>query len=190
MRKIVKTGAAVLMLTCMTENAFAASVAGCANPEDMTAVKTAAIQQRLMVAALSCHAIDLYNKFVTSYQKDLQASDTALQNFFRRMNGKTGTSDYHAFKTKLANNSSMQSIGDITGYCASAQATFDTALGDSKTSLKTFVSTQTTSVDDAFAPCEFRTAGAVKPAPAASVPRAKPAPAVIPAQGQGFANAK
>jgi len=191
MRKIVKTGAAVLMLTCMTENAWAAaSGAGCAGPEDMSAVKTAAIQQRLMVAALSCHAVEAYNKFVTSYQKDLQASDKALQNFFRRLNGQTGTSDYHAFKTKLANASSMQSIGDITGYCASAQATFDTALGDSKTSLKLFVSNQTTSADDAFAPCEFRTAGAVKPTQTASVPRAKPPAAVIPAQGLGLASPK
>src|SRR5215831_8255743 len=188
MRKIVKTGAAVLMLTCMAENALAATAAGCAQPEDMAAVKTAAIQQRLMVAALSCHAVDLYNKFVTSYQKDLQASDQNLQNFFRRLNGKTGTADYHAFKTKLANASSMASIGDITGYCASAQATFDMALAESKPNLKVFVSTQTTSVDDAFAPCQFRTAGAVKPTP--SVPKAKPATSVIPAQGQGLATAK
>ncbi|HYM17087.1 MAG TPA: hypothetical protein VEU06_00865 [Micropepsaceae bacterium] len=186
MRKIVKTGAAVLMLACMAENALAATAAGCAQPEDMTAVKTAAIQQRLMVAALSCHAVDAYNKFVTSYQKDLQSSDQALQNFFRRLNGKTGTADYHAFKTKLANAASMQSIGDITGYCASAQATFDTALSESKPNLKTFVSTQTTSVDDAFAPCQFRTAGVVKPTP----PKAKPATSVIPAQGQGLATAK
>jgi hypothetical protein len=172
----------------MAENALAAaSAAGCARPEDMNAVKAAAIQQRLMVAALSCHAIDQYNKFVTSYQKELQASDQALQDFFRRLNAKTGTADYHAFKTKLANSSSMASIGDITGYCASAQATFDTALAESKSNLKTFVSNQTTSVDDAFSPCEFRTAGAVKPA---AVPRAKPSSAVIPAQGEGLATAK
>jgi hypothetical protein len=187
MRKIVKTGAAVLMLACMAENAVAATATGCAQPDDMSAVKTAAVQQRLMVAALSCNAVDMYNKFVTAYQKDLQASDQALQNFFRRLNGKTGTSDYHAFKTKLANASSMASIGDITGYCSSAKETFDSALADSKPNLKTFISTQTTSVDDAFAPCEFRTAGAVKPAP---VPRAKPAKAVVPAQGSGLATAK
>ena len=187
MRRNVKIGAAVLMLTCMTGNAFAAAGAvGCAQPEDMAAVKAAAIQQRLMVAALSCHAVEAYNKFVTSYQKDLQASDQNLQNFFRRLNGKTGTADYHAFKTKLANASSMASIGDITGYCASAQATFDMALSESKPNLKTFVLTQTTSVDDAFAPCQFRTAGAVKPTP----PKAKPATPVIPAQGQGLATAK
>ncbi len=129
MRKFAKTGAVALMITSMAGNAMAAAQAGCARPEDMNAVKAAAIQQRLMVAALSCDAAKLYNNFVTTYQKDLQASDRALQNFFRRKNGRTGTEDYHAFKTRLANASSMQSIGDITGYCASAKQLFEQALG-------------------------------------------------------------
>ncbi len=115
MRKSLKTGAAALMLVSMAGNVSAATANGCARPEDMSAVKAAAVQQRLMVAALSCDAVELYNKFVTSYQKELQASDRTLENFFRRLNGRTGTEDYHAFKTKLANASSMQSIGDITG---------------------------------------------------------------------------
>src|SRR5204862_8181846 len=101
--------------------------------EDMPAIKAAAVHQKLMVAALSCNGIQLYNNFVTAYQKEVQNSDRALQNFFRRMNGKTGTEDYHAFKTRLANASSLQSIGDITGYCASAKQVFDTALNSAKT---------------------------------------------------------
>src|SRR5580704_13108267 len=98
MQKMVKTGAAALMLTGMAANVFAASAsaAGCARPEDMTALKAAAVQQKLMVAALTCDAVKLYNDFVRSYQKDLQASDKALQNFFRRVNGVSGTDDYHA----------------------------------------------------------------------------------------------
>jgi hypothetical protein len=187
MRKLVKSGATALMLSCMAGNVWAAtaSAAGCARPEDVTAVKAAAVQQRLMVAALSCDAAQLYNNFVTAYQKELQVSDRALQNFFRRLNGKTGTEDYHAFKTRLANASSMQSIGDITGYCASAKEIFATALNSAKSTLTAFVSAQTTSVDDAFAPCQFRTAGA----PAAMAPpRANTKPAtVLPAQGRGLA---
>src|SRR5947209_801094 len=142
MRKFVKTGATAFMLSCMAGNVMAATQAGCARPEDVAAVKAAAIQQRLMVAALSCDATQLYNNFVNSYQRDLQASDRALQNFFRRMNGKTGTEDYHAFKTRLANASSMQSIGDITGYCASAKQLFETALNSAKSSLAVFVANQ------------------------------------------------
>ena len=174
MRKLVKSGATALMLSCMAGNvcAAAASAAGCARPEDMTALKAAAVQQRLMVAALSCDAAQLYNNFVTAYQKELQVSDRALQNFFRRLNGKTGTEDYHAFKTRLANSSSMQSIGDITAYCSSAKEVFAVAL----------ISAQTTSVDDAFAPCQFRTAAPSAP------PRAKRQPAtVLSAQGRGLA---
>lgn len=166
MHRAVKTGAAALMLCAMGGNVWAAGAAGCARPEDMTALKAAAIQQKLMVAALSCHAVELYNKFVVSYRKDLQASDQALQNFFRRMNGRTGTADYHAYKTRLANASSMQSIGDMPGYCASAQAAFDVALNNTKTSLRDFVSRQDTAVDATFRPCETRTARAAKPVPA------------------------
>ncbi len=103
MRRILKTAATALMLTSMGGDVLAATAnsASCANSEDMLAVRAAAVQQRLMVAAFSCHAIERYNKFVTTYQKDLQASDRALQNFFRRLNGQTGVADYHSFKTRL-----------------------------------------------------------------------------------------
>ncbi|HXJ01633.1 MAG TPA: hypothetical protein VNH44_10440 [Micropepsaceae bacterium] len=185
MRRSLKTGAAALMLTCMAGNVWAATATGCARPEDMSAVKTAAMQQRLMVAALSCDAAQLYNRFVTSYQKELQASDRALQNFFRRLNGRTGTEDYHAFKTRLANASSMQSIGDITAYCSSAKETFAAALDTAKTSLTNFISLQRTAADDAFAPCQFRTADAGDAAPPpddAPVPHFKPGSIVLWAQ--------
>jgi phosphate-selective porin len=122
MRKIVKTSAVALMLSCMAVNAWAAAAvsSGCARPADMNALRTAATQQRLMVAALSCGESQSYNAFVRAYQKELQASDKALQNYFRRVNAKTGTADYHAYKTRLANASSMAVINDMTGYCSSA----------------------------------------------------------------------
>jgi hypothetical protein len=164
MRRILKRAATALMLTCMGGDVLAATanVASCANSEDMLAVRAAAVQQRLMVAAFSCHAVERYNNFVTSYQKDLQASDRALQNFFRRLNSQTGTADYHSFKTRLANNSSIQSIHD-TRYCDDAQATFDAALSNTKRSLPVFLAGQTTAVDDAFSPCQVVTASTNKP---------------------------
>lgn len=187
MRKIVKTGAAALMLTCMAGNvwAAAATAAGCARPADMSALQTAAKQQRLMVAALSCNAAPLYNDFVRTYQKELQDSDKTLEAYFRRLNGQTGTSDYHAYKTRMANASSIQSIHDITAYCASAKAAFEEALGSAKLTLVAFVSD--TVVDDAFAPCQYRTAGSPEQT---TPPRAKPVQTVIPAQGSGLATSK
>lgn len=192
MRKLVKTGAAVLMLTGMAGNVMAATQAGCARPNEMAAVKAAAIQQRLMVAALSCDAAKLYNNFVSTYQKDLQASDRDLQNFFRRLHGKNGTEEYHAFKTKLANASSMASIGDITGYCASAKQLFDEALTSARSTLAAFVGTRETAADTAFEQCQGQvlTAGnntrAIPPA-VVPVPRSKPVDIVLPAQGSGLA---
>jgi hypothetical protein len=185
MHKMVKTGAAALMLTCMAGNvwAAAASAAGCARPEDMNALKAAAIQQRLMVAALSCDAAAAYNSFVKAYQKELQAADRALQNYFRRLSGATGTEQYHAYKTHLANASSMQSISNITTYCADAKAAFDASLANAKTGLTTFISGQATAVEDAYKPCEIRTAGASLPPQNVPLPRMKPGDTVIPAQG-------
>ena len=71
MPRFKKTCATALMLVCMGGNALAAaaSSAGCASDEDMSALRAAAVQQRLMVAALSCHAFEHYNKFVLAYQK-------------------------------------------------------------------------------------------------------------------------
>jgi hypothetical protein len=164
MHEILKTGAAALMLISMSGNAWAATAesTGCASGEDMFAVRTAAVQQKLMVAAFSCHATQLYNRFVTTYQRDLQASDLALQNFFLRMYGQTGIADYHSFKTRLANMSSIQSIHDTQGYCANAQATFDAALINKK-SLPVFLASQTTTADNAFPRCEYLTASTNRP---------------------------
>ena len=146
------------------------------------------MQQRLMVAALSCGESQSYNQFVRTYQTELQASDKALQNYFRRVNGKTGTADYHAYKTRLANASSMAVINDSVGYCASAKDSFGQALG-AKVQLTAF--TSQTAIDSRFVPCPITTASATgdvaKKAPAA--PRARPAQKPVPAQG-GLAQSK
>lgn len=144
------------------------------------------MQQRLMVAALSCGESQSYNNFVRSYQAELQASDKALQNYFRRVNGKTGTADYHAYKTRLANASSMAVINDMTGYCSSAKASFEHALG-TKVQLAAFTSQAV--IDQRFVPCPIQTASqssaSAKKAPAA--PRTRPAQKSVPAQGGGVA---
>src|SRR4051794_21339419 len=105
MKKWAMIGSALLAL-CVAENAYAGDQ--CVRRNERMALKVAALQQQLMVAALSCHAIPLYNRFVISYRRDLQRSDNALKGFFIRHGS---VADYHAFKTRLANNSSLSSIG-------------------------------------------------------------------------------
>jgi len=162
MRKILGYGGLVLMFTFTGGEALAATgPSRCVGSDDVYALRAAAVQQRLMVAALTCHATDRYNQFVISYRKDLQASDLALQKFFRRLNGQTGTADYHSFKTRLANASSMDSIRD-TSYCANAEATFTAALAVRNASLRTFLADKPAADENAYSSCAVITASAAK----------------------------
>jgi len=153
MRKSLRCVGMVLMLTSSGGQALAAaSPSRCVGSDDVYALRAAAVQQRLMVAAFSCHAVDAYNKFVLAYRKDLQASDLALQQFFRRLNGQTGTADYHSFKTRLANAASMQSIKD-EGYCVNAEATFADALDARNKSLRVFLADKPAEAESGYAAC-------------------------------------
>jgi hypothetical protein len=119
-------------------------------------MQTAAVQQELMVAALSCNAVTLYNAFVTGYQPELQASDRTLKSLFVRLRGRKGVEDYHAFKTRLANSSSIKSIKNITEFCANAQATFAAALGPAKSTLKAFLTGRPADDTDGLPECVQR----------------------------------
>ena len=100
--------------------------ADCANRADSAALKMAALQQELMVAALSCHDVALYNDFVLSHQPELIASDATLKAFFvRRGGGKRGEEGYHTYKTELANSASLRSIRETDSFCAAAADEFD-----------------------------------------------------------------
>lgn len=162
--------ATVAVATLAAGTAWAADQK-CAKPEEMTAMQTAAVQQELMVAALTCNAVTLYNAFVTGYQKELFASDKALQKLYMRMRGgKSGMEGYHAYKTKLANGSSMKSIRNITEFCANAQAAFSTALGPAKSTLSAFISgkqNDDNDDNDGITACEYKqdTMAAMKAVP-------------------------
>lgn len=129
MRKIC----AAATVLCMVP---ASSWAGCASPRDAVALKTAGLQQQLMVAALTCNDIALYNRFVVSYRTQLQRSDHELEAYFRRAG--EGDAGYHAFKTHLANQSSLDSLHDPY-YCQKANVSFSNALESGKTQLSEVV---------------------------------------------------
>jgi hypothetical protein len=163
LRKFFRCGAIIVMVLTSSGQALAAvNALGCTREEDVYALRAAAVQQRLMVAALSCQAVDRYNKFVTAFRNDLQVSDVALQRFFQRLNGRTGGADYHTFKTRLANTSANQSVDDRQGYCASAEATFADALSGRSKSLRNFVSDKPAEAERDYAPCSAVRASAAK----------------------------
>ncbi|HTQ12965.1 MAG TPA: hypothetical protein VMH86_03745 [Rhizomicrobium sp.] len=149
----------------------------CANPDEVTAIQTAAVQQELMVAALTCNEIDHFNAFQTTYGPELRTSDARLEHMFKRIFGAgRGEAQYHAFKTRLANDSSMSSIHDNSAYCHAASGVFAAALVASKPALADFVSgvavTEASPVDS----CELRVAsGSLQGLPTAViVPKPNP----------------
>jgi hypothetical protein len=159
MGRKVKAGALSLAVVMVAGNAFAASSSKCAKPEEVTAIQTAAIQQELMVAALTCNDITNFNAFQTGFSKELQASDVTLHKMFKRVFGAKGGEDqFHAFKTRMANDSSIRSIHDNPGYCHEADGAFAQALAPAKPTLALFVSSVTVQEESPVNSCEVRVA--------------------------------
>jgi hypothetical protein len=132
---MLKTACASIALLAFASPALAA---GCASPTDASALKTAVMQQELMVAALQCHEAGAYNRFVMTYRSELQASDASLKAFFVRRGGEHGEAGYDTFKTKAANLSALEQARDANAFCADAHALFTAALNH-RGSLMSFV---------------------------------------------------
>ncbi len=124
MRKAVVS--APVLLGLLASEAVAA--ARCAQPQDVVAVHTAALQQDMMVAAFMCHDVAAYNAFVLSHQTALQESDHALMAYFPRTDPRPTFDAYNLYKTDLANASSLRSTRDAW-FCARADANFQSATG-------------------------------------------------------------
>jgi hypothetical protein len=124
MTTAAKTGTTALALCLVAGNA---AMARCASPEEMTALKVAALRQQLMVAALTCHQASSFNRFVTSYREEFVTSDHALLRFFARESGSRADDAYNAYKTKMANDSSISSYNDPS-FCGRAHMAFTAAL--------------------------------------------------------------
>jgi hypothetical protein len=128
-RTVSRVASLLAGLSLMANGAWAGST--CAAPQDVTALKTADLQQFLMVAALTCNKVPAYNGFVTSHQGELQKSDKVLLSYFMGRNAQTGDADYNAYKTALANAASLKSLHD-PAFCQGAEAAYAAALDHTK----------------------------------------------------------
>lgn len=137
-----KTAAGLISLAVLAIGTQGQAAQRCAKTEEVTAIQAAAIQQELMVAALTCNEVTNFNTFQTSFGPELRAYDATLERMFKRLyGGGHGEAEYHAFKTRLANHSSMRSITDNPSYCQEARDVFAAALIPDKPTLAGFVST-------------------------------------------------
>ncbi len=115
----------------------------CADPSEVSAMQTSAIQQVLMDSALTCGdtARDNYNAFQTRFSKDLQASDKLMLKMFGRvMGGRQGDKAYNLFKTELAAKAELRRTHNHADFCEEATLVAAAALGPSKIDLADFVS--------------------------------------------------
>jgi hypothetical protein len=131
--------ASLLSMSICGASAEAGSL--CTTPDEMAALRTAAVQQELMVAGLTCQASDAYNRFVLAYRPELQKSDADLKAYFLRREGARGEAAYDTFKTKLANLASFSDVTNSASYCANTRAAFSLALA-SHQGLASFVADQ------------------------------------------------
>jgi len=92
----------------------------CARPEEVAVMDISALQQELMVAALSCGgtAREEFNDFQLGWKATLQNSDKKMLTAFHEILGKGGEKAYHTFKTKLATNAELQRISNVPAYCS------------------------------------------------------------------------
>lgn len=143
-------------------SALAAPV--CERAEDSAALRTAALQQEMMVAAFMCHDVAAYNDFVLSHRAALQDSDRNLMAFFQRANPQSGFDAYNLYKTELANTSSLRSLRDRY-FCYRVKADFQAAKGRSLDQLWDVLPYP---VDTGSVRCLTATTAQVSPPPIAS----------------------
>jgi hypothetical protein len=145
---MLKTTTAAIALLALANPVLSdpALAAGCATPNEAAALKTAVIQQELMVAALQCHETSAYNRFVMAYRGELQTSDATLKSFFVRRGGEHGEAGYDSFKTKAANLSALEQARNAAAFCADAHALFAAAFAH-QGNLMSFVEARAGSTD-------------------------------------------
>jgi len=133
-----KTACATIALLALANPALAAG--SCATRADAAALKTAVMNQELMVAAFQCRETNAYNRFITTHKRELQSSDKVLKAYFIR--SKRGEAGYDSFKTKAANLSALEQARHSEAFCANAHALY-AAVFAHQGSLMSFVEAQT-----------------------------------------------
>jgi hypothetical protein len=121
--KMMRTAMAAIACMGLANPALAAG--GCATETEAMALRTAAVQQQLMVAAFMCQGKEDYNRFVQTYGRELRNSDAVLKAYFMRLGGLVA---YDAYKTRAANKSALEQARNDRAFCTLAGQLFAAAL--------------------------------------------------------------
>jgi hypothetical protein len=139
--------------------------AQCADPGEVSALQTAAIQQELMDSALGCGQpfVEKFNAFQTSFGPELRRSDRTLLTLFKRIYGPSrGDAEYNLFKTNMASKAEIKRVHQMNDFCQSADLVFAAALAPQKPSLNDFVSGVPVADESPVGKCEVQVALTLK----------------------------
>jgi hypothetical protein len=149
MRNGFKSGVCALAFLTLTQSVAQAAVSTkCANTNEVSALKTASVQQTLMNAGLGCGTnetetrfwVGKFNAFQTAYLMELRKTDAMMLSMFKRvMGGPKGDAAYNAFKTKVANAAGLRRVNAMQNFCKAAEEAFTVALAPVRPNLADFV---------------------------------------------------
>lgn len=97
-------------------------------PVGHPAVAAKKLQTDLMVAALYCNEKQRYNQFVRRFEPQIAAQGNTLKQLFRQSHGNNGTTELNAAVTRMANEASVRTMADPTGFCVEHGRIFDDVL--------------------------------------------------------------
>jgi hypothetical protein len=111
-----------LVAAAAPATADARDVARCVSAEEADAFQLRALQNRLMVAALSCNQQSAYNTFVERFQPELTSAGRSMQSYYRRTGG--GDAALNRHMTELANAAGLLRAKAPDDFCGDAWTMF------------------------------------------------------------------
>lgn len=135
-------------------------------PLSHPAVAAKKLQTDLMVAALYCNEKQRYNEFVRRFEPQIASEGNTLKQLFRQAHGNNGTTALNAAVTRMANEASVRTMADPTGFCVEHGRIFDDVLVVKPQEFSSYVS----AVKDRPAPGSQGIAAVAAPAPVVATP--------------------
>lgn len=104
-----------LVAAAAPATAYASDAARCVSAEEADAFQLRALQNRLMVAALSCNQETAYNTFVDKFQRELTSAGKSMQGYYMRTGGGEAALNHHM--TELANAAGLLRAQEPDDFC-------------------------------------------------------------------------
>jgi hypothetical protein len=158
---------AALSLSAMSVAQARAAASSCASVAEIHAIQVTAVHQELTDAALACgpKSVALFNRFQTTFNKELRRSDATMLRMFKRLHGNArGDRAYDAFKTRAIARADQRRTkpGAHDNFCRTADLVFAAALAPDKPILEDFVSGVPVNEASPVDSCEIKVAVALQ----------------------------